>query len=433
MEAATKKPKVKVVLEQTSVMVTTEDTEKKPKTKVVRKPRVIKEPVFSVRDTFLDLTSYTYPHGHEHKLRNRLPEGAGMDKHGNYFYNVGSSKTVFACHLDTVSKEYKKVKHVIEGNIIRTDGTSTLGADDKAGVTVLLYLISKRVPGMYYFFIGEEVGCIGSKAASKHDNFTDYDRIVSFDRRNTCSIITFQAGSRCCSQDFANALSQEYDKLGLKLTPDDTGVYTDSAEFTGIIPECTNISVGYYSEHTHAERQDIDFLEKLCEASANINWEGLPTVRNPKVKESKKYSYSGHGYSGHGGYSSYNQSSRTRAQHWNNTNHNNHNRGKKWKNHDFHEYDFLEHDVFNHTSDETLIDYALEEDKKKNKKNKKNKKSDDVIISEYQHREINSDVYLTYMEYLSESNFIEDSLTSGSAPMFTIREYAILDEILGMV
>jgi hypothetical protein len=35
------------------------------------------------------------------------------------------------------------------------------------------------------------------------------------------------------------------------------------AEFTGIISECTNISVGYYKEHTHAEHQDIEHLIRL--------------------------------------------------------------------------------------------------------------------------------------------------------------------------
>jgi len=44
---------------------------------------------------------------------------------------------------------------------------------------------------------------------------------------------------------------------------DDGGVYTDSAEFVDIIEECTNLSVGYFSEHTTSEKQDIDFLELL--------------------------------------------------------------------------------------------------------------------------------------------------------------------------
>ena len=121
--------------------------------------------------------------------------------------------------------------------------------------------------------------------------YSNYDRIISFDRKDTCSIITHQSWERCCSNDFANALSVEYCGLGLDLKPDDTGVGTDSARFTGIIPECTNISVGYYDEHHFTERQDIDFLEKICMASAIIDWEKLPVIRDPKVSEYKEYNF----------------------------------------------------------------------------------------------------------------------------------------------
>jgi di/tripeptidase len=43
--------------------------------------------------------------------------------------------------------------------MISTDGTTTLGADDKAGVSVLIWNITYLD---YTIFIGEEVGCIGS-------------------------------------------------------------------------------------------------------------------------------------------------------------------------------------------------------------------------------------------------------------------------------
>jgi hypothetical protein len=62
---------------------------------------------------------------------------------------------------------------------------------------------------------------------------------------------------------------------------DDGGVYTDSAEFD-YIPECTNISVGYYSEHTVNEQQDINHLIDLCVACVSVDWESLPVVRDLK-------------------------------------------------------------------------------------------------------------------------------------------------------
>jgi hypothetical protein len=116
-----------------------------------------------------------------------------------------------------------------------------------------------------------------------------YDRIISFDRRDVGSIITHQSWSRCCSNAFADELANQLNSTGLGLSyiKDDGGVYTDSAEFIDIIPECTNISVGYYKEHTHTESQDIDHLERLANACLQVDWDNLPTVRDPKVTEYK--------------------------------------------------------------------------------------------------------------------------------------------------
>lgn len=249
-------------------------------------------------ETFIRLTSRTYPYGTEDSLVKSMvhqgifPSDIKKDSHGNYFYKIGDSRTIFASHLDTVSKDSVKVVHTFDDNIIGTDGKTTLGADDKAGVTILLHLIKNNVPGLYYFFIGEEVGCIGSGlAASEVFKFKgEYDRIISFDRRGTDSIITYQSSYRCCSDEFADALADQLNFLGLSYKKDEGGIYTDSAEFTDIIPECTNISVGYYKEHTVNETQDIRHLEKLAQACLLVDWENLPTKRDMNKKEYKYYS-----------------------------------------------------------------------------------------------------------------------------------------------
>jgi len=256
----------------------------------------------NIKRTFLKLTRKTYPYGFEDQLKNYLPSGYFNDSHGNYYYKIGTSKTAFTCHLDTACKTQVNVIHKFEKNIISTDGKSILGADDKAGMTVLLYMIYKRIPGLYCFFIGEEVGCIGSGKACDDDVFTNYDRMISFDRRGTKSVITFQSSKRCCSDDFAESLSKQFNKYSMNMEPDNTGVYTDSAEFTHVIPECTNISVGYYKEHTHFEHQDIDHLIKLCLASVKIDWESLPVKRDPKQIEYKSYSYGSYNSKGYSSY-----------------------------------------------------------------------------------------------------------------------------------
>ncbi len=250
-----------------------------------------------VVDTFLRLTSKTCPYGFEDNFVNDImsfifPDGIQKDKWGNYFLQIGKSRTIFASHLDTVSKDYIPVVHKFDGNFIKTDGGTTLGADDKAGVTVMLWMIENKIPGTYYFFIGEEVGCIGSGNAAMYGEFKgNYDRIISFDRRGTDSVITYQSSSRCCSDDFANELCKQLNKSFMSYKKDTGGVYTDSAEFTHLIPECTNISVGYYKEHTTNEHQDIQHLINLADACLKVDWENLPTKRDASVKEWNDYYY----------------------------------------------------------------------------------------------------------------------------------------------
>ena len=236
-----------------------------------------------IRRKFLQLTRNTVPYGNEIKVRKYLPKGYKKDEHGNYYITIGDKfTTMFTCHMDTACSYNKTVNHVHLGQYIGTDGKTILGADDKAGMVVLLYMIEKQVPGLYYFFIGEEVGCIGSTALASKFGWPDIMKVVSFDRRGTTSVITEQMFGKCCSDEFAIALSDALNStgLGLEFAPDNTGILTDSAQFVELVPECTNISVGYYDEHTTRECQDIQFLAKLCRAVTLINWESLPIVRD---------------------------------------------------------------------------------------------------------------------------------------------------------
>jgi hypothetical protein len=250
----------------------------------------------NIKEKFLQLTSRTYPHGTEKEIFHLLPSELQEDEFGNLFIQIGESDVMFTSHLDTATSVLSHVKHEIDGNIIKTDGTTILGADDKAGVVIMLHMISHNIPGLYYFFLGEEVGCVGSKKLrEKHtiQKIETINKVISFDRRGTSSVITFQASSRCCSDKFGEALSAELNKYEetFSYKNDPTGVYTDSAQFTKIYPECTNISVGYQNEHTFSELQDIDHLDKLAQACLKIDWNTLPVERDPSKVE---YSYGGY-------------------------------------------------------------------------------------------------------------------------------------------
>ncbi len=254
-----------------------------------------------IRSTFLSLTTMTYPHGHESEVLKFLPKDLIKDEFDNYYKIIGKSETMFTSHLDTADRKQSKVTIYStekDGDeMFVTDGTSILGADDKAGVSIMLYMMAHNIPGIYYFFDGEERGGIGSnKLASVFDSvehLKGVKRCISFDRRNYYSVITQQLGRECCSDEFATELAKELNKSGLKISLDPTGIYTDSASFIDEIAECTNISVGYFSEHTISETQNISFLQRLGKACLDVNWENLPTVKKVGFDEEVLRKYKG--------------------------------------------------------------------------------------------------------------------------------------------
>lgn len=206
-----------------------------------------------------------------------------------------ASTTLFVGHLDTVHREdgHNPVIYDEEmGWMSKSDGLP-LGADDGAGVWLLYQMAAAGVPGTYLFPLGEERGGIGSAwMAEKASEFlSKFKRAIAFDRKGTSSIITHQYCGRCCSDEFATELAAQLTTAipeGYVFKPDDTGVFTDTANFIHDIPECTNISAGYRGEHTANETLDVGYLKALLEACLKIDWEALPVVRDPAYIEPVK-------------------------------------------------------------------------------------------------------------------------------------------------
>ena len=252
----------------------------------------------NIKEKFLELTKTTTPYGFENELI--LPDCLLTDVIGNRYIQIGGTTTMFLAHLDTASKEKQNIKHVIEGDIIRTDGTTILGADDKAGVVILLIMLENKVPGLYYFTVGHEAGGIGSRDLKRRFKVSkpDYiNKVISFDRHQTDSVITYQRGMRSCSDIFADALAMSLNEASKRVLDNDTvfqykkdpnGFGTDSADYIDMYPECTNISVGYENEHQVTELQNIKHLDKLAKTCCLLNWEALPINRDPSRIEYKK-------------------------------------------------------------------------------------------------------------------------------------------------
>lgn len=256
--------------------------------------------------TLLEILSLKRPHGGvgerfvAEEILSRLPYElmyyAPAGKPMAYLITTDpESTTLFVSHLDTVHREdgpnpvvYDESSQWMYKDTAFVENVTPLGADDGAGVWLLYKMIEAGVPGTYLFTVGEECGGVGAKWMSEcaSDFLGKFERAIEFDRRGTTSVITHQGFGRCCSDDFAQSLA---DKLGMDFKPDNTGVYTDTAEFTEIIPECTNISCGYDREHSGAETLDVAFLEDLLVVCLSLDWSSLPVVRDPAEVDAVGY------------------------------------------------------------------------------------------------------------------------------------------------
>lgn len=109
-------------------------------------------------------------HVHEDDAAAKTGHGAG-----NLICTLAGTKEgvdpiYFTSHMDTVVPA-NGVKPVVEDGIVKTDGTTILGADDKAGLAAMLELVrqlqeQKIEHGDIQFIItvGEESGLVGAKA-----------------------------------------------------------------------------------------------------------------------------------------------------------------------------------------------------------------------------------------------------------------------------
>ena len=218
------------------------------------------------------------------------------DIHGNYTHIIGKSpRLCFTAHHDTVHRSAGRQKIVVTKDIASVDPISKdsncLGADCTTGVWLILGMIDAGIEGVYVIHNAEESGCKGSRAL-----ISDYpmwlgniQAVISFDRFGKNSIITHQSGYRTASDEFANSLA---DALGMyDLIPDSGGSYTDSNEYSLDISECTNISVGYMSQHTKSETQDLEFADLLLANLIKADWSKLVFVRDPNETEVLDYKY----------------------------------------------------------------------------------------------------------------------------------------------
>jgi putative aminopeptidase FrvX len=135
-------------------------------------------------------------------LRDQLPldlnKAAFYDGAGNLHVDNRSKathKTLFVAHVDTVHRNEGKNKITKTKTHWRAKG-DVLGADDGAGVALLMHMIHANVRGYYIFTQGEERGGVGARylAEKMPDLLREFDRAIAFDRRGIDSSSRIRGG-----------------------------------------------------------------------------------------------------------------------------------------------------------------------------------------------------------------------------------------------
>lgn len=216
------------------------------------------------------------------------PLNCKVDGYGNYYKRIGNAPVMWACHTDSVHRDggFQAMSYGQQTGILslatKEKTSNCLGADDGAGIWVMVEMIKAGVEGLYVFHRDEESGGGGSQHFAKHhaEDYKHVNMCISLDRYGYNSVITHQWG-RCCSDDYGDALSEALNgqhKL-FDFKRDSGGLFTDSANYTDDIPECTNLSVGYFGHHTSSEEVSVPHLLRLKDALSNIDTSKLPVVR----------------------------------------------------------------------------------------------------------------------------------------------------------
>lgn len=219
-----------------------------------------------------------------------------QDAFGNFILDVGAKPNIlWSSHTDTVHRTSGLQQVVVDKNHIARvkfpSVSSCLGADCTTGVYIMIEMINAGVEGRYIFHRAEEIGLRGSSfiADKTPDVLKGIDAAIAFDRKGLTDIITHM-GYRTSSNEFAESLALALD---MNYKPSANGMGTDTKSYIALVPECTNISVGYSNQHMASESQDLVFLDKLVAKMKNFDSSSLVIKRTPEKGSYPTYQYQG--------------------------------------------------------------------------------------------------------------------------------------------
>ncbi len=230
-------------------------------------------------DLLKDLYGVFSPSNGEKKMRRFIKRyiaenvpGASVvqDGCGNLLVTKGGAESYpcLCAHMDQVQRFHPKdfvcidSRGVIFGYSPKTRKQCGLGADDKNGIFVALSCLEKYDSLKCAFFVGEEIGCVGSNAVDV-SFFSDCRFCAQIDRRGNSDMVTRISYNSICSGAFirdADCTSWGY--------RESDGLMTDveALRWKGVTASCINMSCGYYEPHTDSEftvKEDVQKCYKF--------------------------------------------------------------------------------------------------------------------------------------------------------------------------
>lgn len=207
----------------------------------------------------------------------------GIVGHTPEYENHSGLKILLSAHMDQVktngaAKHFYMKDGYIRGYLDNNQQTS-LGADDKNGVWLILKMIEDKKPISFIISRGEECGCVGINKLE----IPDADICLVMDRRGYKEILHSGGGDKYCStlaQDLCNFFGDGWVTGSGSLS--DTRVICQKME-------SVNISTAYYEPHSPGEYTN---WTQLCNLRSQLcyvidSFKHYPT--DPKIYTKKTF------------------------------------------------------------------------------------------------------------------------------------------------
>lgn len=178
-------------------------------------------------------------------------------------------KPLLCVHLDTINTHSKcgdsnfDYTHIVdfkEGLMLKpTTNLSCLGADDRAGVYIILKHYDQLIEKFHIgIFCDEEIGAKGSGSMCTLDNVSCF---IGLDREGSKQVATYGYDN--------NELLSKFTSLGFK---EHYGSFTDASVLAQMFKKsCCNLSVGYHYQHTADEFVLYDGIINTIEVLLSVD------------------------------------------------------------------------------------------------------------------------------------------------------------------